>query len=185
MKDFQGKEIVVVIGVSVFAIFGAYYLLYLPKQNEISRMQKEIRKLHKEVEVIEEMVGRVPDPKKGIQVIQERLQKLKEKATDKEQIPRIMQQLFQKTAELNIEVTSINPRNDIKATSANLPEGVSKVFFEIKIRCSYKSLVNYIDALNKLSLLFTIEDLSVVKSKVEGVSENLDVTLLLSTYVMA
>lgn len=185
IKDFRGKEIILVIGISVFAISGAYYLLYLPKQNQIRSLKKEIKDFHKEIEDIEAMVKRVPDPKKGIQEIKERLQKLKEKATDREQVPRIMQQLFQKTAELNIQIVSINPREDIKGTLGNLPDWVNKVYIEIKIRCPYRALVNYIDALNKLPLLFTLEDLSIVKTKAEGVSENLDVTLLLSAYVMA
>ena len=143
-----------------------------------------MRALHEELEGIETMVNSVPNPQKEIEILQTRLQRLKEKAIDKEQIPRIIQQLSQETAKLDIEVTSIKPREDIKDLFSNLPEGVSKVYIEVKIRCPYQILVKYLEALNSLPLLFTVEDLSIEKFKA-GVTESLDVLLLLSAYVMA
>ncbi|MBU1006473.1 MAG: type 4a pilus biogenesis protein PilO [Candidatus Omnitrophica bacterium] len=184
MNNFKVKDIIFAIGISIIAISMTYYLLYIPKVRQIAGLQKETKKLHGEIEEIEKMVRRVPDPKKEIEVLGERLQKLKEKATDKEQIPKIIQQLFQKTGELNIEVVSINPREETEENSIDIPEGVSKVYIEIKIKCSYRTLLQYVEALNHLPLLFTLEDLSIGKDSEEG-SENLQVLLLLSTYVMA
>ncbi len=182
--DLLKREVIFVTGLSVIAITLAYSLLYKPKSIQIKKIQKQIYGVHKDIDKMKHMVDRVPNPKKEIEVIKERLQKLKEKAIDREQIPRIIQQLFQKTGELNIEVRSIKPRDNVEGLSADLPEGVSKVFIEANIRCSYRTLINYVRSLEDLQLLFTIEDLSIGKSRVEAV-ETLDVTLLFSTYVMA
>ena len=65
-----------------------------------------------------------------------------------------------------------------------MPIGVTKAYIEVNIRCPYSSLVTYIETLNNLPLLVTIEDLTIEKDP-HGVSEILSVKLLLSTYVMA
>ncbi|MBU0759941.1 MAG: type 4a pilus biogenesis protein PilO [Candidatus Omnitrophica bacterium] len=184
MNNFKIKEIILATGISIIAISMTYYLLYVPKARQIAGLQKETKSFHEDIEEMEKMICRVPNPKKEIEVLGERLQKLKEKATDKEQTPRIIQQLFQKTGELNIEVISINPREETGESSIDIPEGVGKIYVEIKIRCSYKTLLAYIEALNHLPLLFTLEDLSIEKAGKEA-SENVEVLLLLSAYVMA
>lgn len=185
MKDLKGKEVIIVVLISVMALILAYGLLYIPKSREIIKLQKEATKIYNEIESVEKMINRVPNPKKEIELLQERLQRLKEKATDKEQLPKIIQQLFRKTGELNIEVISIKPHDYVEEKgSSNLPEGVSKAYIEVNIRCPYRALVNYIEALNSLPLLFTIENLSIEKPGLD-ISEVLSVNLLLSTYVMA
>ena len=182
--NFKSKDIIIIVIVSVLCITASYILLYIPKANQIEKLRKEAASLYGEIEIIEGLVSSVPNPKKEIGVLQERLQRLKEKATEKEQIPRIIQQLFQKTGELNIEVVGIKPRDDIPHGSLNMPIGVTKAYIEVNIRCPYSSLVTYIETLNNLPLLVTIEDLTIEKDP-HGVSEILSVKLLLSTYVMA
>jgi Tfp pilus assembly protein PilO len=186
MEIGKAKKLIILVVTSVFVLLAASYLLYIPKARHIHRLQRELREVYRQIEQIERMVARVPNPQEAIAELRQRQEKMKEKVSEREHIPRIVQQLVQNTKELDIEVISIRPleQEAIRTykTSQDLPEGVNKVYMEIRIRCSYRSLGSYIRGLNNLPLLLTIESLSIDKEAGAG---KLLVHIILSAYILA
>ena len=83
----------------------------------------------------------------------------------------------------NLSTFAIN-RDDLKELAGELPEGVSKVYIEIKVGCPYKLFSAYVEELASLATLFTLEDLLIEKDP-EEVTDLLKIRLILSTYVLA
>ncbi|MBN1793357.1 MAG: type 4a pilus biogenesis protein PilO [Candidatus Omnitrophica bacterium] len=180
----KNKAIAIFLLVSFMGLGGGYFLLYMPKAQEIEDLKAQLLPLLFQISENEKMIFRVPDPNKEIQLLKERIQRLSEQASSKEEIPKIIQQLARKTTELNIDVISIIPREDLKDLAEDLPAGVSKVYIEIRISCAYRQVAEYIKELGNLATLFTVEDL-VIEKDPEEVTDVLKVRLILSTYVLA
>lgn len=180
----KNRAILIGFGLSVGVIVAAYFLLYLPKSQQAHDLAVSLQPLHRQIEEYQAMTARVPNPDRAVQELQNRIRRLKEQAASREEVPRIIQQLAQHTGTLDIEVVSITPREDLKEPEGVLPEGVSKVYVEVSLRCPYDILGRYIETLADLPTLFTVEDLRVEKRAAETTSV-LEVYLIVSTYVLA
>ena len=179
----KNRALLTTLGASCAILAATWGLLYTPNRRLMREERQELEPLQAKLGEYQAMVQREPNPDKAIATLQDRIRRFNERASRREEIPRIVQQLSQNIGPLGIEVVSITPRDDLKV-SGNLPEGVSKVFMEVKLRCPYKDLGEYIEKLNTLAALFTIEDLKVVKDPKEPTLV-LAVELILSTYVLA
>ena len=173
----------ITVGVSCVILLATWFGMYLPSRRQVREAHQELEPLLTELTEYQAMVRREPNPDKAIETLQDRIRRFNERASRREEIPRIVQQLSQNIGALDIELVGITPRDDLKA-SGTLPEGVSKVFMEVKLRCPYQALGQYLEKLNDLAVLFTVEDLKITKDPKEPTSV-LGVELILSTYVMA
>ena len=177
------RALLITVGLSCTIIFATWWVLYLPSRRLIGAQRQELEPLAAQLAQYQQMVQREPNPDKAIEALQVRIRRFNERASRREEIPRIVQQLSQNTGPLDIEVVGITPREDLKV-QGTLPEGVSKVFLEVRLRCPYKALGQYIERLNALTALFTIEDLKISKDPKEPTGV-LGVELIVSTYVLA
>ena len=180
----KNRAIAIFLVVSIITISGVYFFLYRKKSIEIETLQYQLMPLLKQISDSEKMILRVPNPKREIKLLEERIDRLTEQAASKEEIPKIIQQLAQKTSDLNIDVISIVPREDLKALAGQLPQGVSKVYIEIRVGCAYKLFSTYISEITNLTTLFTLEDLLIERDPDE-LTDILKIRLILSTYVLA
>ena len=177
------RAILITVGTSCVILLATWFGMYLPNWHQIQETRRELEPLLTKLTKYQEMVRREPNPDKAIESLQDRIRRFNERASRREEIPRIVQQLSQNIGALDIEVVGITPREDLKS-SGTLPEGVSKVFMEVRLRCPYKALGQYLEKLNDLTALFTVEDLKITKDPKEPTSV-LGVELVLSTYVLA
>ena len=177
------RAILITVGVSCVILLLTWGVLYAPNHRLIKQYRLDLEPLQTKLTQYQQMVQREPNPDKAIESLQDRIRRFNEKASRREEIPRIVQQLSQNIGSLDIEVVGITPREDLKA-GGTLPEGVSKVFMEVKLRCPYQALGDYLDKLNTLTALFTVEDLKVTRDPKEPTNV-LGIELVLSTYVLA
>ena len=177
------RPLLIAVGGSCVILALAWGLLYVPNRRKVQEFRRELEPLLTQAGQYQQMVQREPNPDKAIEALQVRIRRFNERASRREEIPRIVQQLSQNASPLDIEVVGISPREDLKAPGS-LPEGVSKVYMEVKLRCPYKALGQYIERLNTLAALFTVEDLKITRDLKEPTSV-LGVELILSTYVLA
>lgn len=111
----------------------------------------------------ESMVRKYPNPKKEIEMLKADMENLKKKAVPENEIPKILEQLSRKTSELNIEVVSINPLQELPFEPEPLPQGVSKAYIQVVLNVEYKKLAEYLKALSESTTVFTIEGVTLEK----------------------
>ena len=121
------------------------------------------------------------------------MEELDDRSVSDKELPRIIQQLINKSSELDIEIISIKPREDIKADAAGqLPRGVTKAYIEMILRCPYNVLGDYLGSLRDIPMILTVEDLYVEKMPEEedvdgqsqGEGKDIFSTLIISTYTV-
>ncbi len=147
------------------------------------------------------LIKSLPNPQKAIEDMEKKVEEFKGMGVSRKQMPKIIQLLGRSTSEHNINVISIKPREDIIAEVENLPAGVTKVYIEMVMSSPYRVMGEYIKSLGELPVSFVIESVS-IERKNEGImspvpekkgqqperaeekSEDLLITLLLSTYMI-
>jgi Tfp pilus assembly protein PilO len=169
-------------------------LLYIFVGRSVSRyserLKSDLLSQSQKIKEDESLIRAYPNPEKEIENIEKRIQELKTKAASREQIPRIIQQLARKSSELNLNIISIKPLEDIKFSEERLIEGVSKVYIEIVMLSSYRVTGDYLKALTELPIILTVENLSIEEkqgaflSPTPSEGNELLVTLLLSAYMV-
>ena len=191
IKDTTVKSIITaVVEILLLALLVIFLGGYLSKRNE--RLKIELAENNEELTKAHTLIKNVPDPQKAIEDLRKSMDELQERSVSKRELPKIIQELITKSSELEIEIISIRPREDIKIKDKNLPQGVSKAYIEMIIKCSYDVLGEYLNALSELSIIFTIENMHIEKiEEIQEVSRTkkeakneLYTNLLLSTYTL-
>lgn len=147
----------------------------------------------------EGLIRAFPNPQKEIADIENKAQELRDMGASTRQLPRIIQLLALPANQLNINVISIRPREDINIEAENLPPGVTKVHIELIMNCPYQLYAEYAKAVSKLPTSFILKRLSIEKrgeedapvhqakasgEKTGDKSSELYITMLLSTYLI-
>lgn len=165
-----------------------------------SRLKSEFLDHQEKLKESESMIRAFPNPQKEIADIENKAQELRDMGASTRQLPRIIQLLAMPANQLNINVISIRPREDINIEPENLPPGVTKVHIELIMNCSYQLYAEYAQAISKLPTSFVIERMSLEKKEAEedprsepartspdkttDKSSELHITMLLSTYLI-
>ncbi|MFH1767699.1 MAG: type 4a pilus biogenesis protein PilO, partial [Candidatus Omnitrophota bacterium] len=181
-----------------------FFFLLLPQDGEFRRINNQLEKRQKELNEKEAMLRSVPDPEKQIEELKKSIKELEDKsASQKEELPRIIQQLINTSSKLAVDIVSIKPRDDIKEEGQNVPKGVAKAYIEMRIRAPYDVLGDFFQELNSLPIVFTIEHVHIenrdrgsdrrddrskknksAKDDTAFAGDALFATLLLSTYTI-
>lgn len=185
------------------AVFAASLLLLhlfvgVPLIKASKQLKDDFKATQTQLQESENLIRTVPNPQKEIEEIQKKAEEFKAMEMNKKQIPRIISMLGGSVNQ-NITIMSLKPRDDIKSDNETLPEGVSKIYVEIVLNCSYQQFGEYLDTVLRLPMSFTIESISLQKKetavinettakkppeKQEKKTQELTVILLLSTYMV-
>lgn len=156
------------------------------------REKDRTEKIQEELKESKRLVKENPKPQEQIEEIKLKMEELKQKVVSNKELPRIIQQLTKKSSELNIDIISVKPIKDAQVTEINLPEGISKAYIELVIKTNYRDLSNYIESLEDLPIVFTVETISIerfvnrediAKKKIEETGK-IQVIMLLSSYTV-
>lgn len=160
-----------------------FIFVYIPNSQKLGRLRKECNDLNKHIEAAQAKIKNMPDPEKDIIVMNEKLKEAQDKFVRADQLPRVIEQLFKKTTDLNIEVISMRPREFSPQGEGASLQANNKIYIEVKMRCNYVELGKYIESLGNLRSLFTVEDISIIKDPGNKTVEQLVVDLLLACYL--
>ena len=177
-----------------------YVLLGRPVFKYSDNLKAEFISTQEKLSESERLIRNFPNPQKEMGELEKKAQELRNMGASTKQLPRLIQSLAMPANNLNINVSSIRPRDDLKAENENLPAGVTKIYVEVVMSCSYQTLAEYIKAVHELPTNFIIERLTVEK-KEEDAGEldaetkktpeknqekpiELSANLLLSTYMI-
>ena len=182
------------------ALILLYALLGRPVFKYNNNLKAEFISAQEKLSESERLIRTFPNPQKEMGELEKKAQELRNMGASTKQLPRLIQSLAMPANNLNINVSSIRPRDDLKAENENLPAGVTKIYVEVVMSCSYQTLAEYIKAVNELPTNFIIERLAIEK-KEEDAGEldaetkktpeknqekpiELSANLLLSTYMI-
>ena len=137
-----------------------------------------------QIKAQQELINANREAKKQAEEIKSKLQELDQKSVGEKELPRIIQQLSRKSGELGIEIISIKPLKESAAQSSEVPAGINKTYIEVMVKGSYRSITDYIKALDELPITFTVESLLLDKfaESLGPASGRLQGTLVLSSY---
>gem|GEM_PF-868389 len=181
---------------AVFIMVVVYLGLGLPAAKYVSRAKAELKSKQEKALESQELIRELPNPRKAMQTMEEKVKEFRDMGISKKQLPRLIQLLGKAAVDLDINVISIRPRDDIRFSGKSLPEGVSKVYMEVILNCGYQPMAEYIKAAGELPAAFSLESLSAEQKnensadepkgsgKNNGPESGLQATLLLSTYMV-
>ncbi|MDO8748271.1 MAG: type 4a pilus biogenesis protein PilO [Candidatus Omnitrophota bacterium] len=182
------------------ALILLYVLLGRPVFKYSDNLKAEFISTQEKLSESERLIRNFPNPQKEMGELEKKAQELRNMGASTKQLPRLIQSLAMPANNLNLNVSSIRPRDDLKADNENLPAGVTKIYVEVVMSCSYQTLAEYIKAVHELPTNFIIERLTIEK-KEEDAGEldaetkktpeknqekpiELSANLLLSTYMI-
>jgi len=196
MKD-KTLHSVITAGIEILILVAIVFFVGRPLVRYSKQLKQELENKQKELEKDRQLIQAVPNPQREIEKIRKGMDELQSRAATKKELPKIIQQLINKSSELGIEIVSIKPREDIEAEKEKLPQGVSKAYIEMIIKCPYRILGEYLKQLNELPIIFTIEGMYIEKiEEIESPSgdnsarkkkkkeQDVFTTLILSTYTI-
>jgi Tfp pilus assembly protein PilO len=158
-------ELLLVIGIFLAALVVMYIVLWMPAMRKAESFKAQLREKQHVIQEAEGLIRTVPNPKKAIEDLEKKAEEFKDIELNKKQIPRIINLLGRSISGRDITLIAVRPRDDIKTDAENLPAGVSKVYIEMILSCSYRDLGEYLDALTKLPLTFIIDSLNITKQQ--------------------
>ena len=192
------------VSITSFILLTSLILLYMllgrPVFKYSNNLKAEFKSAQDKLSESEGLIRNFPNPQKEMGELEKKAQELRNMGASTKQLPRLIQSLAMPANNLNINVSSIRPRDDLKAENENLPAGVTKIYVEVVMSCSYQTLAEYIKAVHELPTNFIIERLTIEK-KEEDAGEldaetkktpeknqekpiELSANLLLSTYMI-
>lgn len=189
----QNKMVRLALGALSLAIFLflVYFIANKTLFKYLERLKSGFASSQGKLQEAQELARAFSNPQNTIEALEKKAQELKEMGITSRQLPRLIQSLALSAAKLNINLISIQPREDIKSGNEILPAGVSKVFIELEMRCPYKLFAEYTKAVSELPVTFIIEQFAMEKNeerklpeKSAQTAQELSVILLLSTYMV-
>ena len=165
--DLSFKDKTVRVGIKIFGVIGFFVALHLAARQVVfvplAKAKKDLDEVQNKLEETQKLVNDNPDARTRTKEIMARMDALKEKSVSSKELPKIIQLLTKKSSELNLEIISIRPVEDIALKDASLPQGVSKDYIEIVAKAPYAALGDYLKALKEMSVIFTVETISIEK----------------------
>lgn len=184
----QAQKKIIFIALVMVLSFSLFLLLvYLPTKSRAERLRSELSDLEAQIKAAESYTLGARSPEEGVKLLKERYRYLDSKlplnyAQALAMIPELARRL-------NIEVLSSNntaPAQFIDKAGLRMEiEGrsCSLISVSMDLKCSYKDLVRYLDALKKVVPVFiTVERLSVQREN--QLSARLNVKLSLNIYFL-
>ena len=193
-------QVSLVFSILLAALILLYMFLGRPVFKYSNDLKAEFISAQDKLSESERLIRNFPNPQKEMGELEKKAQELRDMGASTKQLPRLIQSLALPANNLNINVSSIRPREDLKADNENLPAGVTKIYVEVVMSCSYQTLAEYIKAVNELPTNFIIERLAIEKKAEESRESDaetkktpeknqekpveLNINLLLSTYMI-
>lgn len=198
LKKDKKIETALISGISLAILILVYFFIGVPVFNQSSKLKVEFKNRQDTLKESENLIRAFPNPQKEMAEIEQKAQELRNMGASTRQTPRIIQLLALPANKLNINVTSIRPREDIQAPEESLPPGVTKLYIDLSMSCSYQLFAEYCGEISRMPTSFIMERLSLekksdllqpeevksAKDKPAIKPEELSITMLLSTYLI-
>ncbi|MGE5307481.1 MAG: type 4a pilus biogenesis protein PilO [Deltaproteobacteria bacterium] len=175
-------HVLVFMGVSTLVLVLLFFLIGKNIFRFSESVKADFRAKQEKLQETQTLVGSVPNPAKTSEDIDRKSAFLKEMSYNKKQVPKLIQALVKAAEDEGVTVLSVRPRDDLQA--GRRAEGVTGVALDLELRCEYRKLAGFLDAIAALPYSFAVESLSMIKRDGADGAGQLDVALMVSTYLL-
>ncbi len=141
--------------IGVVIVVGYVMLVVWPKQEEISRLTAESRKLGAEVDEKRKIAQQLPQIEREVQAMDLQLKEVLVKLPEEREIPNLLTQVNTLGQQSGLEFTSFRP------APIQAKEFYSEVPINLRVEGSYHTLGTFFDRLSKLPRIVTVGDLKI------------------------
>jgi type IV pilus assembly protein PilO len=163
------------IGIVILGLF--YYIHYSPKQDDISKIEKQIDEIEIEIKKAERKKNKLAQMEEQLENTKEFLEKLKGILPEKEEISQILKNIQSNISNTRLKIYTFSPR----------PEKVSEVYIEkpysIQVEGNYHNLGIFFDQLSRLKKIFTINSLNINSTKKSSSEFTVKANFVAATYL--
>ncbi len=182
------KKIIFIALIIAIASLGLWFIIYLPAKTTLRQTQDEFLKAEGQIKEIEAIVRRANTAVEAMKLLKEKYRRLDNKFSSRQE--EALKILSEPARRVNVEIISVNPKPqavfvDKENQKISIDGKTCRVVpVSMEIRCFYKDLVKYIDALNQAPPVYITAQK--ILTKREGpVTAMLDIKLELNLYYLS
>ncbi len=162
------QKIIAITVIILLALFIAWLVVYIPAQDNVSQLKRELAGVENQIHQIEALVEKGKTIDEGIRIFQERYQQLTAKFPPREEEG--LKVLADFARKQNIEVVSTDSQGKAPCRGENQQEIEAEgkkcqvLLISMEMRGSYRDLVQYLETIKKeLPVFITVERLSIAR----------------------
>ena len=180
MRLSNREKVMVGTATAVVAIMCFYAFLYAPLQKHTLRLKVEIEAMDLDIDRIKEATSNLSKLEEQVASEQKRMALIKMTISGEEQLIGLLRQLAGESHRLAMDVISLGSGKEWDSSPGELY--YRRLPVEINIQCRYEDLIGYLERLQELPGLVTIDEFHIERG--EEIFPKLQVELSLSTFVL-
>ena len=165
----------IILGIFFCCLLLFFILALLPKNKTLNSLKIQFEAGQEKLDSAKNQFADLPAIEKKLLKLKSEYSAMEKKLPDDENIPEIIKQLSGELGKLDIKLISLVP--EIKKASGD--GEVNETTIEILMQSTYRTLGDYLEAIENLPLLSKVQD---VAMEAEGIGNLLTIRLVLATY---
>ena len=155
------EKIMIGAAVSAVVFMSFYMLLYQPEKKELLRLQKEIKTVNLEIERIAIAVQGLRKLEEEVALAQKRASLVRRIPSGEKPVQELLRQLAAKASRLDMDVISLKSGEVSESPQEESP--YKSLAVVMNIQCPYRHLGSYLNGINDLPGLITVNGLEIVR----------------------
>lgn len=180
MKLSKREKVMVGAATAAVVIMCVYAFLYAPLQKHTLRLKAEIEAMDLDIDRIKKTTPNLKKLEEEVASEQKRMALIKMTISGEEQLIGLLRQLAGESHRLAMDVISLGPGKEWDSPRSD--SYYRRLPVEINIQCRYEDLIFYLERLQELPGLVTIDEFHIGRD--EEIFPKLQVELSLSTFVL-
>jgi len=153
LKLSLAKKLAVLSAVIVAIFYGYYALLYVPKQDDLQRLETQLLDVQQKLQESKDAARRLPEFRKEVEELNRNFDKALAQLPDKKEIPTLLENITTTGRGANLEFLLFKPMAEVsKGFYAQVP-------VEVKVIGGYGDLVDFFQRVGEMSRIVNISNL--------------------------
>ena len=136
--------------------------VYLPKQEEIERLEADLQKLQLELQKAEAYAARYDEFKEELRQVDLKLKEALKKLPEKKEIPDLLDQINETVLKAGLIISVFTP------TGESPQEFYSEVPVQLQLSGGYHNLAKFADIISKMERIVTLRNISLSPASSDG-----------------
>lgn len=170
------KKILILIGI-LFLISGVYYyFFYMPKQKEINMLEDKLGRLQEDLSKKQVIVKRLAEFKEEVARLNEELAMLLVQLPNKKEIPDLLSNISRLGKETGLDFLLFKPKSEVEQ------DFYAEIPVDIKVLGSFHNVAAFFDKISKLSRIVNMTNISMTKPVISGREVHLTTSCMATTF---
>ena len=167
-------RILICVGVLVLIVGPSVYFLFMPKHEEINKLEANLSKLEQELMIAKRKAAKLKEVEAQMAAARETFEEAKRALPESEEIPSLLTNISHSGQDAGLDFLLFQPK-------AEKPKGFyAEIPVSIQVNGGYHDFVKFAYEISELNRIVNIKDIRMTKGKQE--EDNLNVTCTAVTY---